>query len=115
MIRHAINDETLNKPIGKKPSRYSHIISALRDNLECGMLLLKYVAIEHNRGRHCVLVLDLSMDRELGALIGPVIERFTSLKEIEITVSRDDISEEERSHYAFIVVVQEEKVKAELP
>ena len=41
--------------------------------------------------------------------------KFTRMKDIEITISRDDISEKERFNYSYIVVVQPGEVKAELP
>jgi len=115
MIGHADNGETLNEPIGGKASSYRHIIGALTDKLECGILCLKNVPITHNGGRHCILIIDLSMDRALGVRLDAVIERFNRMKDIEIAISRDDITIKERLDYSYIVVVQQGKVKAELP
>ena len=106
---------TLNERIVRRASSYRHIISALLDKLENGMLCLQNVAIEYNGGRHCILVRDLSEDTALGALIEAVVKKFTRMKDIEITISRDDISQKERFNYSYIVVVQPEEVKAELP
>ena len=115
MISHVTSNETLNKRVGERASSYRHIIGALRDKLENGMICLKNVPIEHNSGRHYILVRDLSMDGALGALIDAVVDKFTMMKDIEITISRDDISEKERFNYSYIVVVQPGEVKAELP
>ena len=115
MDSHIANSDTLTKPISEQASSYRHITGALMDKLECGMLFLKNVSIMHNGGRHSILVRDLSMDRALGALIQTVVEKFNRLKDIDITISRDDIPKKERFNYSYIVVVQQEKVKAELP
>jgi hypothetical protein len=55
------------------------------------------------------------MDIALGTLIDAVIQKFSRTRDVEITISRDDISEKERYNYSYIVVVQPEEVKAELP
>jgi hypothetical protein len=115
MTGHVTSDNTLNKRIVERASSYRHILGDLRDKLENGMLCLKNVAIDHNGGQHCILVRDLTMDRALGVLIDAVVEKFSKMNDIEITISRDDIAEKERFNYSYIVVVQQEKVKAELP
>ncbi len=115
MSGHVAIIETLNAPIGKKAPRYMHIMGALMDKLECGIQCLKNVPITHNGGRHCILVRDLSSDMALGELIHRVVERFNRLHDIEIAISSDDITFRERFNYSYIVVVQQERVKAELP
>ena len=115
MTSHVTSSLALNKRVGERASHYRRIIGALRDKLENGMLCLKNVAIEHNGGRHCILVRDLSMDMALGTLIDAVIQKFSRTRDVEITISRDGISEKERYNYSYIVVVQPEEVKAELP
>ena len=115
MISHIASGQTSNKPIVKKAPRYMRIMGALMDKLECGILCLENVPITHNGGRHCILVRDLSGDRALGDLIQSVVERFNRMNDVEITISSDDISFRDRFIYSYIVVVQQEKVKAELP
>ena len=115
MTSQVISTETLIKGIGERLSCYSHIIGALRDRLENGILCLKNVAIDHNGGRHCILVRDLSRDKVFGERIDAVVKRFNRVKEVEITISRNDISENERFNYSYIVVVQQGEVKSELP
>lgn len=105
---------SLNERIVRRASSYRGIIGALMDKLENGMLCLKDVAIEHNGGRHCILVRDLSRDIALGALIDAAVKRFTRTTDIEIAISRDDVSEVERFKYSYIVVVQPEEANAEL-
>lgn len=82
------------------------------------MLCLKNVAIEHNGGWHCILVRDLSSDRTLSSRIDAVVERLNRLRDlnnIEITISRNVIAKNERFNYSYIVLVQQERVTAELP
>lgn len=106
---------SLSERIVRRASSYKQIIGELMDKLENGMLCLKNVAIEHNGGRHCILVRDLSRDIALGSLIEAVVKRFTRTTDVEVTISTDDVSEDERFNYSYIVVVQPGEVKAELP
>ncbi len=115
MSSDVAGSEKLNEPIGEKAASYRHIMGALMDKLEGGMLCLNSVPIMHNGGRHCILVRDLSGNKSLGTLIDAVVERFNMQKDIDITISRDDIAKKERFNFSYIVVVQQEKVKAELP
>jgi hypothetical protein len=115
MTGHVTSNEALNERMDQGASSYRHILNALTDKLESGVLCLKNVAIEHNGGRHCILVRDLSMDTVLGALIDAVVERFTRMKDLDVTISRDNIAEKERLNYSYIVVIQQGKVKSELP
>jgi len=115
MTSRVADSETSNKPISEHASSYRHITGALIDKLECGILFLKNVSIMHNGGRHSILVRDLSMDRALGALIRAAVDKCNRLKDTEITISRDDIPKKERFNYSYIVVVEQENVKAELP
>ena len=118
MISNVAIIEMLNAPIREEASNYRHIIDELMDKLECGMLCLKNVAIEHNGGRHCILVRDLSSDGTLSSRIDAVVERLNRLRDlnnIEITISRNDIAKNERFNYSYIVLVQQERVTAELP
>jgi hypothetical protein len=50
----------------------------------------------------------------LDALIDAAVKRFTRTTDIEIAISRDDVSEVERFKYSYIVVVQPEEANAEL-
>lgn len=107
--------ETFNESKGKTAPSSMSIVRALIANLECGILCLKNVQIMHNGGKHCILVRDLSRDMALGELIQAAVERFNRLKEVEITIAKCDIPREERFNYSYIVAIQQEKVKAELP
>jgi hypothetical protein len=115
MISHIASGKTSNKPIVKKAPRYMHIMGALMDKLECGILCLENVPITHNDGRHCILVRDLSENVALGELIRSVVERFNRMNDVDISISSNDISFRDRFIYSYIVVVQQDKVKAELP
>ncbi|MGO9377349.1 MAG: hypothetical protein ACLPN1_18225 [Dissulfurispiraceae bacterium] len=115
MSSQVISSGTLNEPIAEKASSYRHIMRALIDKLEGGMICLKNVPIMQNGGRHCILVRDLSRNKALGTHIDSVADKFNRLKDIEITISREDISTKERFDFSYIVVVQHGQVKAELP
>lgn len=115
MISQSASGKSLNKPIGDDASNYGNIIGSLIDRIECGISCVKNVLITHNGGRHCILVRDLSMDSALGARIDLVIKRFNRMKNIDIVVSRDDVTKEERFNYSYIVVIRQGMVKAELP
>jgi len=115
MISNIASGKKSNKPMVKKAPRYMHIMGALMDKLECGILCLQNVSITHNGGRHCILVRDLSENMALSELIRSVVERFNRMNDVDISISRDDISFRDRFIYSYIVVVQQEMVKAELP
>jgi hypothetical protein len=115
MISHIASGTPTNKPKVKKAPRYMRIMGALMDKLECGILCLENVPITHNGGRHCILVRDLSENIALGELVRSVVERFNRMNDVDISISSDDISFRDRFIYSYIVVVQQESVKAELP
>ncbi|HMK60657.1 MAG TPA: hypothetical protein VK452_05870 [Dissulfurispiraceae bacterium] len=105
----------VSQSIRERASSYRKIIGALMDMLESGIHCLKNIEIKHNKGRHSVLIRDLSMDKAIGTLIQAVTDRFRRLKNIDITVSREDVPRHERFNYSYIIVVRDGEVKSELP
>ncbi|HMK55966.1 MAG TPA: hypothetical protein VK448_04955 [Dissulfurispiraceae bacterium] len=111
----SIDAGNISQSIRERASSYRHILGALMDRLESGICCLKSIEIRHNSGRHSVLVRDLSMDRAIGTLIQAVADRFKKLRNIDITVSQDDVPRHERFNYSYIIVVRDGEVRSELP